>query len=220
MNNKIKLDIISDVVCPWCILGYKRLEKAITEMGIQDKVEISWQAFELNPNMPMEGEDILDHVKRKYGSTAEQWRNSQASMEGLGKEVDFAFKFVEGKRIVNTRDAHILLAYAKESGKQTELKMRLFEAYFSQGKDVSDREVLFEEIKNIGLDVDVAKEILESDDSRKHIIDQEAFWRNKGISSVPTIVFNKSSSLVGSQSVDVYKQVLTDLLNQEQLSEK
>ncbi|MRT92650.1 DsbA family oxidoreductase [Ancylomarina sp. 16SWW S1-10-2] len=214
MNNKIKLDIISDVVCPWCVIGYKRLEEAITEMGIQDKVEISWQAFELNPNMPMEGEDILEHVNRKYGSTPEQWRNSQANMQQLGKEVDFTFEFVEGKRIVNTRDAHVLLAYAKESGKQTELKMRLFEAYFSQGKNVSDREILLEEIKHIGLDADAAKEILENEDCRKQIIDKEAFWRNKGISSVPTIVINQSSSLVGSQTVDVYKQILTDLLNQ------
>jgi predicted DsbA family dithiol-disulfide isomerase len=217
MSAKIKLDIISDVVCPWCVIGYKRLEKAIAEMGIQNQVEISWQAFELNPNMPLEGEDILDHVKRKYDSSPEQWRNSQVNMIRLGKEVDFTFNFIEGKRIVNTRDAHILLAYAKEAGKQTELKMRLFEAYFSQGKNVSDRQILLEEIENIGLDTDVAKERLENDDSRNQLMDQETFWRNKGISSVPTIVFNQSGSLTGSQSVAVYKQVLTSLLHQDQV---
>jgi predicted DsbA family dithiol-disulfide isomerase len=217
MSAKIKLDIISDVVCPWCVIGYKRLEKAIAEMGIQNQVEISWQAFELNPNMPMEGEDILDHVKRKYDSSPEQWRNSQVNMIRLGKEVDFTFNFIEGKRIVNTRDAHILLAYAKEAGKQTELKMRLFEAYFSQGKNVSDRQILLEEIENIGLDTDVAKERLENDDSRNQLMDQETFWRNKGISSVPTIVFNQSGSLTGSQSVAVYKQLLTSLLHQDQV---
>lgn len=134
MSSKIKLDIISDVVCPWCIIGYKRLEKAINKMEIQNQVEISWQAFELNPNMPPEGEDILDHVKRKYGSTPEQWRSSQENIMKLGEEVNFTFNFNDGKRIVNTRDAHILLAYAKESDKQTQLKMRLFEAYFSEGK--------------------------------------------------------------------------------------
>jgi predicted DsbA family dithiol-disulfide isomerase len=217
MSAKIKLDIISDVVCPWCVIGYKRLEKAIAEMGIQNQVEISWQAFELNPNMPLEGEDILDHVKRKYDSSPEQWRNSQVNMIRLGKEVDFTFNFIEGKRIVNTRDAHILLAYAKEAGKQTELKMRLFEAYFSQGKNVSDRQILLEEIENIGLDTDVAKERLENDDSRNQLMDQETFWRNKGISSVPTIVFNQSGSLTGSQSVAVYKQLLTSLLHQDQV---
>ncbi|WP_372754233.1 DsbA family oxidoreductase [Labilibaculum sp.] len=218
MSTKIKLDIISDVVCPWCLIGYKRLEQAISELGIQDQIEISWQAFELNPNMPMEGEDILDHVKRKYGSSPEQWRNSQTNMIKLGKEIDFTFEFAEGKRIVNTRDAHILLAYAKESGKQTELKMRLFEAYFSKSKNVSNREVLLEEIKNIGLDTNVANERLENNDSRKQLIDEEDFWRKKGISSVPTIVFNRSSSLTGAQSVSVYKQVLADLLNHNHLS--
>lgn len=217
MSDKIKLDIISDVVCPWCIIGYKRLEKAIAEMGIQNQVEISWQAFELNPNMPTEGEDILDHVKRKYDSSPEEWKSSQIHMMELGKEVDFTFNFTKGKRIVNTRDAHILLAYAKEAGKQTQLKMRLFEAYFSQGKNVSDRQVLLEEVQNCGLDTKLAKERLENDDFRNQLVDQETLWRNKGISSVPTIVFNQSNSLTGAQSVAVYKQVLTSLLHQKQL---
>ncbi|MDE5419654.1 DsbA family oxidoreductase [Labilibaculum sp. DW002] len=217
MNNKIKLDIISDVVCPWCIIGYRRLEQAISEMGIQDQVEIVWQPFELNPDMPQEGEDILDHVKRKYGSSPEDWKRSQSNMANLGEEVEFTFNFFEGKRIVNTREAHILLDYAKEFGKQTELKMRLFESYFSEGKDVSDRQILAEVVLKTGLNVDDAIAKLDQVDAREKTLRQESFWRNADITSVPTIVFNRSSTLNGAQSVDVYKKVLADLLEQKEL---
>ncbi len=216
MNNKIKLDIISDVVCPWCIIGYRRLEKAISEMGIQDQVEIAWQPFELNPDMPQEGEDILDHVKRKYGSSPEDWKRSQSNMATLGEEIEFIFNFFEGKRIVNTREAHILLDYAKEFGKQTEFKMRLFEAYFSEGKDVSDRQILAEVVLKTGLNVDDAIAKLDQVDAREKTLRQESFWRNADITSVPTIVFNRSSTLNGAQSVDVYKKVLADLLEQKE----
>ena len=216
MNNKIKLDIISDVVCPWCIIGYRRLEQAISEMGIQDQVEIVWQPFELNPDMPQEGEDILDHVKRKYGSSPEDWKRSQSNMANLGEEIEFIFNFFEGKRIVNTREAHILLDYAKEFGKQTEFKMRLFEAYFSEGKDVSDRQILAEVVLKTGLNVDDAIAKLDQVDAREKTLRQESFWRNADITSVPTIVFNRSSTLNGAQSVDVYKKVLADLLEQKE----
>ena len=216
MNNKIKLDIISDVVCPWCIIGYRRLEQAISEMGIQDQVEIAWQPFELNPDMPQEGEDILDHVKRKYGSSPEDWKRSQSNMATLGEEIEFIFNFFEGKRIVNTREAHILLDYAKEFGKQTEFKMRLFEAYFSEGKDVSDRQILAEVVLKTGLNVDDAIAKLDQVDAREKTLRQESFWRNADITSVPTIVFNRSSTLNGAQSVDVYKKVLADLLEQKE----
>ena len=216
MNNKIKLDIISDVVCPWCIIGYRRLEKAISEMGIQDQVEIAWQPFELNPDMPQEGEDILDHVKRKYGSSPEDWKRSQSNMATLGEEIEFIFNFFEGKRIVNTREAHILLDYAKEFGKQTELKIRLFESYFSEGKDVSDRQILAEVVLKTGLNVDDAIAKLDQVDAREKTLRQESFWRNADITSVPTIVFNRSSTLNGAQSVDVYKKVLADLLEQKE----
>ena len=217
MTDKIKVDIISDVVCPWCIIGYRRLEQAISEMGIQDQVEIVWQPFELNPDMPQEGEDILDHVKRKYGSSPEDWKRSQSNMANLGEEVEFTFNFFEGKRIVNTREAHILLDYAKEFGKQTEFKMRLFEAYFSEGKDVSDRQILAEVVLKTGLNVDDAIAKLDQVDAREKTLRQESFWRNADITSVPTIVFNRSSTLNGAQSVDVYKKVLADLLEQKEL---
>ena len=126
MNSKIKLDIISDVVCPWCVVGYKHLEAAIKELNLQDKVEIEWQPFELNPDMPVEGEDVREHVARKYGSSREDSDRARANIKKLGAEYGFDFNYFEGIKIVNTFDAHILLDYAYQIGKQTELKSRLF----------------------------------------------------------------------------------------------
>ncbi len=214
MKDKIKLDIVSDVVCPWCTIGYKRLAKAISEMGIEDKVDIEWQPFELNPHMPVEGEDVGEHIANKYGSSPEDQKRSQERMAQFGEELGFTFDYFDGMRIVNTRDAHILLAYAKENGKQTELKMRLVSAFFSERKDVSDREILRQELENVGLNADEAMARLEDDDARYEVQSKEAYWQSQGVSSVPTMVFNKKSALTGAQPVEVYKQVLAELLEE------
>ncbi len=214
MSEKIKIDIVSDVVCPWCTIGYKRLEKAISEMGIQDKVEIEWHPFELNPNMPVEGENVQEHIANKYGSSLEDQKRSQKNMKEVGAELGFKFDFFEEMRIVNTRDAHILLEYAKENGKQTELKMRLVESFFSERKDVSTKETLKLALEEVGLNVDEGMAKLESDDARYQVQSQEAYWQNLGVTSVPTIVFNKKRAVTGAQPVAVFKEVLTELLQE------
>jgi predicted DsbA family dithiol-disulfide isomerase len=214
MVDIIKLDIISDVVCPWCIIGYKRVAKAISEMGIGDMVEIEWQPFELNPDMPAEGEEVHAHIRWKYGTTHDECIHTLAHMTQLGAELGFKFDYFDGFKMVNTRDLHVLLDYAKESGKQTELKMRLFEAFFSERKDVSDRQILTQEIQSIGLNADKALLRLDDDEACKRVQDQEAYWKRLGVSAVPTMVFNNSSSLTGVQSVDVYRQVLAELVEQ------
>lgn len=213
MTDKIKIDIVSDVVCPWCIIGYKRLEKTISEMGIEDKVEIEWHPFELNSNMPKEGEDVFEHIARKYGSSYYNIKNSLANMTSLGEEVGFKFDYFDGIRVVNTKDAHVLLDYAKELGKQTELKTRLFTAFFSEQKDISDREILMREVRTVGLNVEEAKKSLESKEAHERVMIEEAKWQRKGVSSVPTIVFNSSSALTGAQPASIYKKELSELLN-------
>lgn len=215
MADKIKIDIISDVVCPWCAIGYKRLERAIQEMGVQEQIELEWQPFELNPHMPAEGENVQEHIANKYGASMEDQKRSQEHMAEIGAELGFTFDYFDDMKIVNTRDAHILLDYAKENGKQTELKMRLVTAFFGERKDVSDRNVLLEELKSIGLNTDKAMARLDNDDARYEVQAKEAYWQNVGVSSVPTMVFNNASALTGAQPVDVYKQVLADLLSQK-----
>ncbi len=214
MADKIKIDIISDVVCPWCTIGYKRLEQAIKEMGVQEQIELEWQPFELNPHMPAEGENVQEHIANKYGSSLEDQKRSQEHMSEVGAELGFTFDYFDDMKIVNTRDAHILLDYAKEYGKQTDLKMRLVTAFFSERKDVSDRNVLLQELKSIGLNTEKAMERLDNDDASYEVQSKESYWQSVGVSSVPTMVFNNTSALTGAQPVDVYKQVLTDLLAQ------
>lgn len=212
MSNKIQLDIVSDVVCPWCIVGYKNLQAAIDELGIADKVELQWQPFELNPNMPPEGQDLREHVAEKYGSSLEESNQSRINITQRGAEVGFTFTFFDTMKIVNTREAHILLEYAHEMGKQTELKLALFKAAFTDQKDVSDRQVLLSEIENLGLDSKEAEARLDNDTYRDKVISEEKNWQQLGISAVPTVVFNRRSALSGAQPIEAYKQVLTELL--------
>ncbi|ADY28210.1 MULTISPECIES: DsbA family oxidoreductase [Cellulophaga] len=212
MSNKIKIDVVSDVVCPWCAIGYKRLEQAITEMGIQDKIELEWQPFQLNPNMPTNGQDLEEHITEKYGSTPEQQQESQERMTDFGAELGFKFDYFKGMRMANTFDAHVLLEYAKENGKQTQLKMRLMNAFFGERKDVSNRDILKQELETVGLNTSEAFALLDSQDKRTKVKSDEDYWKSLGVNSVPTVVFNRKSALTGAQPVAVYKQVLTELL--------
>ena len=213
MKDKIKIDIVSDVVCPWCVIGYKRLEKAIQDLGSEDKVEIQWQPFELNPNMIEDGENVLVHMANKYGLSKVQAHSSQEGMIKNGEELGFKFDYFDEMKIVNTKNAHILLDYAKSFGKQTELKMRLVEAFFSERKDISNKEILIKELKSIGLDENKASLLLDDENAKKQIQEEESFWQNKGISAVPTMIFNNSSIMNGAYPVETYKQVLTELVN-------
>ena len=212
MKKVLKIDIVSDVVCPWCTIGYKRLERAISELGIEDQVEIEWQPFELNPSMPAEGQNVQEHLTEKYGSTAKQLKESQKHMVDAGAELGFTFDYFDEMRMANTFEAHILLEYAKAFNKQTELKMRLTTAFFSERKDVSKKEVLKEALLDVGLNADEALAKLDNDDARYEVRSNQDYWKNLGVNSVPTIVFNRKSAVTGAQPVDVFKQVLTELL--------
>ncbi|ARV13726.1 DsbA family oxidoreductase [Polaribacter sp. SA4-12] len=212
MKKKLKIDIVSDVVCPWCTIGYKRLEKAISELGIEDQVEIEWQPFELNPNMPAEGQNVNEHITEKYGSTPEQQKASKQNMTEAGAELGFKFDYFDEMRMVNTFDAHVLLEYAKDFGKQTELKMTLTKAFFSDRKDVSKRDILKQALLDVGLNTEEGLAKLDNEEARFEIKSKEKYWQNLGVSSVPTIVFNRQSAVTGAQPVDTFKQVLSEII--------
>lgn len=212
MKEKLKIDIVSDVVCPWCIIGYKRLEKAISELGIADQVEIEWQPFELNPGMPPEGQNITEHITEKYGSTVEQQKESRDNMTDVGEELGFKFDYFDEMRMSNTFEAHVLLEYAKDFGKQTELKMRLITSFFSERKDVSDRAVLKQALLDVGLNADEALAKLDNEEARYEVRNKQGKWKNMGVNSVPTIVFNRKSAVTGAQPVATFKQILGELI--------
>jgi predicted DsbA family dithiol-disulfide isomerase len=212
MKEKLKIDIVSDVVCPWCTVGYKRLEKAISELGIEDQIEIEWQPFELNPQMPAEGQNVDEHITEKYGSTAAQQKESKQRLVDAGNELGFTFDYFDDMRIVNTFDAHVLLEYAKKFDKQTALKMRLTASYFSERKDVSQREVLKQALLDVGLNAEEGMALLENEEARYEVRTQQGYWKNLGVNSVPTIVFNRKSAVTGAQPVDLFKKVLSELI--------
>ena len=214
MKKQIKIDIVSDVVCPWCTIGYKRLEKAISEMGVQDQVHIEWQPFELNPNMPAEGQNVQEHIAQKYGSSLDQQKASQQHMTEAGAELGFTFDYFDEMRMANTFEAHILLDYAEAFGKQTELKMTLTKAFFSERKDVSKRDVLKQALLDVDLNAEEALAQLDKEEAQKAVRNKQEFWKNAGVNSVPTIVFNRESAVTGAQPVDVFKKVLTELLSE------
>ena len=211
MNDKIKLDIVSDIVCPWCIVGYKHLEAAINELGLQERIEIEWQPFELNPNMPEQGENLREHVLRKYGASCEDSNKARDNISALGAEYGFKFDYFEEMKIVNTRDAHLLLDFAHEQGLQHQLKQRLFAAFFTEHKDISNRVVLLAEAQAVGLDLEASKLALADTARRLRVSNQEEQWQQQGISSVPTVIFNRNRAITGAHPQNTYEEVLKEL---------
>jgi predicted DsbA family dithiol-disulfide isomerase len=214
MNEKIKIDIVSDIVCPWCTIGFKRLEKAIIELDIEDQVAITWQPFELNPNMPVQGQNVTEHISEKYGATLEQQKASKKNMTEVGAELDFKFDYFDEMRMVNTFDAHILLEYAGTFDKQTELKMRFTTAFFSERKDVSNRDILKQALLDVGLNAEEGIAKLENETARNEIRTKQEYWKSLGVNSVPTIVFNRKSALTVVQPIATFKEVLNELIGE------
>jgi|TARA_B110000238_G_scaffold122247_1_gene132381 predicted DsbA family dithiol-disulfide isomerase len=212
MKEKLKIDIVSDIVCPWCTIGYKRLEKAIIALGIEDQVTIEWQPFELNPNMPAKGQNVTEHISEKYESTLEQQEASKKNMTEVGQELGFKFDYFDEMRMVNTFDAHILLEYARDFNKQSELKMRFTTAFFSERKDVSKRDVLKQALLDVGLNAEEGIAKLDNEIVQKEVRTKQDYWKNLGVNSVPTIVFNRTSAVTGAQPVDTFKQILAKLI--------
>jgi predicted DsbA family dithiol-disulfide isomerase len=215
MTKRIKLDIISDVVCPWCIVGYKHLEAAIEELGIQEYIDIEWQPFELNPDMPAEGENLRDHVARKYGASREDSDSARANIASKGAEYGFIFDYFDDMKMVNTLDAHVLLEHAKQFGLQHALKMRLFSAFFTERKDISMREVLLNEAQSVGIDKNSAETALNNPSSQQTVQEVESQWHQMGVSAVPTVVFNRESALTGAHPKESFKHALQELMTQQ-----
>src|SRR5262245_15472596 len=162
MTARLKIDFVSDVSCPWCAIGLSSLERALERIGDAAGADIHFQPFELNPHMPPEGQEIGEHIAQKYGSTPEQMERSREAIRERGAALGFTFDMDKRSRIYNTFDAHRLLYWAGLEGRQHALKRGLLTAYFTQGRDPSDLEVLIDVAGQAGLDPVRAREILES----------------------------------------------------------
>lgn len=207
---KIKVDIVSDVVCPWCVIGYKRLEKALEEMAGEVEAEIHWHPFELNPNMIEGGENLRSHLAGKYGTTLEGSIKARANLTQLGADLGFKFDYFDDMKMYNTFKAHQLLHFAREHGKENELKMRLFSAFFGERKAVDETQVLVKEAVAVGLDESETRAVLDDRRYEQAVRKEQGEWLNKGIQAVPTFVFNGTTALSGAHETDTLKQVLRE----------
>ena len=209
--SKLQIDIVSDVMCPWCIVGYKGLESALMQLAPDIEATINWLPFELNPQMPLEGQDIEAHLIEKYGITAQQSAENRAMIIQRGKDVGFDFNFSENMRMINSFDLHRLLAWAKDQGKQHELQMAMFSEHFTDNTPLNDNENLLNIVSALGLDVEVAKEVLESDAYAEQVRAEQQISLGNSINSVPAFIINQKHLISGGQTADVFKQALTQI---------
>lgn len=195
----LRIDLVSDVACPWCAIGYRRLEQALERLDGEVEVELVWQPFELNPDMPPEGEPILEHLCRKYGQDAATIERTQGEIMALAEALGLNFRRARERRAHNTFDAHRVLAWAAEQGRETALQLALFDAYFGEAKRPSDPAVLREQAARVGLDGDAAEAVARSERYADTVRAAERRFMEAGVTAVPGFVLAGRYLICGAQ---------------------
>jgi predicted DsbA family dithiol-disulfide isomerase len=211
----VRIDFVSDVVCPWCVIGLKALEQALDKASDVVAADIHFQPFELNPNMPPEGQNIAEHVAQKYGADPERSRGTRELIRNSAAALGFTINSGPDSRIWNTFDAHRLLHWAAAEGKQAELKTALFEAYFTHGQNPGAEDVLVAAAEKAGLDGAAAREVLTSGRYIDEVRADERFWREQGVNAVPAIVLDRKYMILGGQPPEAFERVLRKLAAEE-----
>ena len=215
MKDTLDIQFISDVMCPWCVVGLGNLNKALDSLKDTVSADITFQPFELNPEMRPEGQNVSEHIIEKYGITKAQSDDNRAMIQARGKEVDFDFNFTPESRMRNSFDAHRLLHWAQLEGKQAELKMALFKAHFTHNQDISDYSTLANLAASINLDPAAAKGILDNGHFADEVRQQEQLWKQHGITSVPTVIINNAYAISGGQPAEVFKSAIEEVLEKQ-----
>ena len=216
MPVKVKVDFISDVVCPWCAIGLSSLQIAMQSVADDVQVELHFQPFELHPDMGPEGADIDAYLGAKYGMTAQQLAQSRQNIEERGAAVGFSFRMDRRSRTWNTFDAHRLLHWAGIQGRQLALKQLLLKAYFTEGKNPSDTDTLVALCGLAELDTQQARKVLEQGTYGKEVRAIEQYYQQRGIQSVPAVVINDRHLISGGQPPDVFEQALRHIALRDQ----
>lgn len=214
MATKLKIDYVSDVACPWCAVGLNSLERALERTAGTVEADITFQPFELNPDMPAGGQNLDEHIGGKYGASPAQLAAQREPLRERAASVGFAFNSSSRSRVYNTFDAHRLLHWAHLQGRQRELKHALFKANFSDDVDVSDHEQLVRIAESVGLDATDAREVLASDRYAQEVREAEQLWVSRGINGVPGIVINERWLISGGQPPEVFEQALRQIAEQ------
>ena len=216
MTDRVTIDIYSDVVCPWCAIGFGQLTKALAQLDGEIEAQVRWRPFELNPDMPAEGEGFEEHVSRKYGRSHEEGVAMRNQMKEIAKEAGVSLSFEgEGEappqRMWNTRDCHKLLTFALEQAGpsvQTELKLALFKAHFNHRQSLADREALLDVAASVGIHRQAAKAALDDADLEARVIAEERQAWDYNITGVPAMIINGKFMIPGAQAPETYVNAL------------
>ncbi|UAK25241.1 DsbA family oxidoreductase [Sphingomonas nostoxanthinifaciens] len=212
MTTHLKIDFVSDVSCPWCVIGLRGLEEGLARASDVVDAEIVFRPFELNPDMPPEGQNLGEHIAQKYGSTPEQFAANRAMIRDRAAALGFTMAGGDDRRIYNTFDAHRLLHWAETLGRQSALKHALFELYFTDGGDPSDREQLVATAAAVGLDPAQARDVLSTDRYAAEVRAAERLWQGRGINAVPAVVINERYLISGGQPPEAFEQALRGIV--------
>ena len=218
-RSQLKIDIVSDVVCPWCAIGYKKLSEAMTQLDDQISFEVNWKPYELHPEIPKEGFDKKEYYKIKFGeSSGSNDKFNFISEEG--KKVGLEFNFKKSKNLPNTFLAHRLLWLCRSKDMQNVLAEALFHAYFTDGRDVGNTDELIEISSENGLNREEIKEFFQTNIGHEEVLREENRAREMNIFSVPTYIFNKKYLLVGGQESDTFKAYIKKVIEVESKNSK
>lgn len=208
--NKIKVDIVSDVVCPWCYIGKRRLEKAVAQLKNEYEFEINYLPFELNPDMPKEGRNQKEYLTQKFGGP-ERYIQLTNHVKEVAAGEGLQFNYEKQTMSPNTRDAHRIIWLAKEYGLQIKMKEALMNAYFEKGVDLTKRENLIQIAAELGLEHNLVKEMLDSDKGMIEVEYLEQLNYKRGVSGVPFYIINDKYGVSGAQPTETFKQVFKEI---------
>ena len=204
----LDIQIVSDVVCPWCVIGSRHLLLALEDLSDEVRADITWLPFQLNPHVSVEGENLSEHIMRKYGSSPEDNQAMRDRLTDLGRAAGFQFNFTPDSRTYNSFDAHRAIHWAGVRGRQHDFVEQLFHAYFTENRNPSALKTLTDAAATLGLDTADLEAVITSDRYRPEVEQALAASQAKGISGVPTFIINHQYALTGGQPVDVFKRAL------------
>ena len=218
MMEKLKIDIVSDVVCPWCVIGFKNLQKAINQMEDRVEFEVEWKPYELHPEIPENGYDKKLYMQQKFGDLSGR-SSPYRQITEIGKTLGFDFNFSKSERIPNTFNAHRLLWKAKEYGVQTPISEALFKAYFTDGIDIGSNEELLKIATAEGMEEKSTRAFLNSKEGGQETADEEMSFIEKSIGAVPTYFINEKYIIQGGQEPETFVSFLNKILEKENKNE-
>ena len=211
MPKRLKIDFISDIACPFCAIGLKGLDEALASLADEVDAELIFHPFEINPDLPPEGQNVGENLREKYGDMAEHSHSDRPSLSDRAKEVGVDVALAHGDRFYNTFDAHRLLHWAKLEGKQKELKEALFTAYLSDKRDISNHAILVDLAQSVGLERDGAIDVLQSGRFSRFVRMSEELSISRGITAVPAIIVNDEYLISGGQPATVFAHILREI---------